>query len=345
MFGSEMIDIVISLIFVYLLLSLICSALREGIETWLKQRAIYLERGIRELLHDRTGEGLTKTLYTHPLIFSLYQGDYQPDETKVSKFLPARSNLPAYIPSRSFAMALLDIVAHGPVVTEATAALPTPVQPTLGEIRDTVAKIENPYVERALLSAIDSAQGRFDQALANIEAWYDSTMERVSGWYKRQTQIILFCVGLILTILLNVNTITIAQSVAQDDTLRQMIVAQVQVLAHESGSTPQKADFDQAYEKLNQLSLPIGWSNGWRGIRSGTQAAGLWDYLFVPLLGWLMTAFAISFGAPFWFDLLNKFMVIRSTIKPQGKSPPEGLKDSRPPETDRALDRTPLPTG
>lgn len=333
MFGSEMIDIVISLIFIYLLLSLICSALRENIETWLKQRAVYLERGIRELLHDQAGEGLTKTLYTHPLIFSLYQGDYKPDETKAGKFLPTRSNLPTYIPSRSFAMALLDIVAHGPVATESAAAQPTPARPTLGEIRDTVAKIENPYVERALMVAIDSAQGRFDQALANIETWYDSTMERVSGWYKRQTQIILFCFGLVLTILLNVNTITIAQALARDDTLREVVAAEAQALAHESGSTPQKANFDQAYEKLNQLSLPIGWSNGWLGVRSGTQAAGLWDYLFVPLLGWLMTAFAISFGAPFWFDLLNKFMVIRSTIKPQGKSPPEASKDSQQPET------------
>ena len=138
MFGSEMIDIVISLIFVYLLLSLICSALREGIETWLKQRAVYLERGIRELLHDRTGKGLTKTLYTHPLIFSLFQGDYEPDQTKKKKFLPVRSNLPTYIPSRNFAMALLDIIAHGPV-TAASTNPPPPAPPTLAEIRDTVA--------------------------------------------------------------------------------------------------------------------------------------------------------------------------------------------------------------
>jgi hypothetical protein len=330
MFGSEMIDIVISLIFVYLLLSLICSSVRESIEGWLKQRAVYLERGIRELLHDKTREGLTKTLYTHPLIYSLYQGEYKPDETKVGKFLPARSSLPTYIPSRSFAMALLDIVAHGPVATDPTAQ-PTPARPTLDEIRDTVAKMDNPYVGRALLSAIDSAQGKFDQALANIEVWYDSTMERVSGWYKRQTQVILFCVGLILTILLNVNTITIAQALAQDDTLREVVIAQAQALAHESGSTPQNADFRQSYERLNQLSLPIGWSNGWPGAQQESQ--GLWNYLFVPILGWLMTAFAISFGAPFWFDLLNKFMVIRSTIKPQEKSQPEASKDRQQPET------------
>jgi hypothetical protein len=45
------------------------------------------------------------------------------------------------------------------------------------------------------------------------------------------------------------------------------------------------------------------------------------------LPGWLLTGMAISLGAPFWFDLLNKFMVVRSTIKPQEKSQTEPSKD------------------
>ena len=44
-------------------------------------------------------------------------------------------------------------------------------------------------------------------------------------------------------------------------------------------------------------------------------------------LGWLLTALAVSMGAPFWFDLLNKFIVIRSTVKPKEKSPEEKSKD------------------
>jgi len=51
--------------------------------------------------------------------------------------------------------------------------------------------------------------------------------------------------------------------------------------------------------------------------------------LIKHLLGWLLTAGAISLGAPFWFDLLNKFMVIRSTVKPFEKSQPEGSEDRR----------------
>jgi hypothetical protein len=45
------------------------------------------------------------------------------------------------------------------------------------------------------------------------------------------------------------------------------------------------------------------------------------------LPGWLLTALAITLGAPFWFDLLNKIMVIRSTVKPHEKSPEESSED------------------
>jgi len=47
----------------------------------------------------------------------------------------------------------------------------------------------------------------------------------------------------------------------------------------------------------------------------------------VRILGWLVTALALSLGAPFWFDLLNKFIVVRSTVKPKEKSPEEQSKD------------------
>ena len=43
--------------------------------------------------------------------------------------------------------------------------------------------------------------------------------------------------------------------------------------------------------------------------------------------GWLITALATTFGAPFWFDLLNRMMVIRSTVKPKEKSPDEPAVD------------------
>ena len=53
----------------------------------------------------------------------------------------------------------------------------------------------------------------------------------------------------------------------------------------------------------------------------------------LKLVGILVTGFAISQGAPFWFDLLNKFMVIRSTVKPAEKSGEQPSKDRATPNT------------
>jgi hypothetical protein len=52
--------------------------------------------------------------------------------------------------------------------------------------------------------------------------------------------------------------------------------------------------------------------------------------VIAPLFGWLATAMAVSLGAPFWFDVLNKVMVIRSTVKPHEKSGDEGSEDRQP---------------
>src|SRR5882762_8767105 len=98
MLGSSIIDIAIGLIFVYLLLSLICSAANEVIERFSKKRAKDLEKGLSEMLRDPT---LVEDLYKHPLIYSLFPKPYK----------PGAANLPSYIPARNFALALMDIAA------------------------------------------------------------------------------------------------------------------------------------------------------------------------------------------------------------------------------------------
>src|SRR5258706_12261124 len=96
MLGSSIVDVAIGLIFVYLLLSLICSAANETIERFSKKRTKDLERGLKEML----GNGdLVKRLYEHPLISSLFPDPYKTDG----------ANLPSYIPARNFALALMDI--------------------------------------------------------------------------------------------------------------------------------------------------------------------------------------------------------------------------------------------
>jgi len=366
MFGSSVLDIAIGLVFMYLLLSLICTAVQEGLEGWLKVRAVDLERGIRELLQDQDGTGLTTELYDHPLINGLFRGDYAPAKQLSgkpggpSRRLRLGTDLPSYIPSANFALALLDIAARGPISTNTknqqnkqgqalpggqAAASPQPASQQsvadsnapildLNQVRKSIASINNRPVQRALLTAIDTATGDLAKAQVSVEAWYNSAMDRVSGWYKRRTQLVLFALGLIVAIAANANSFTVAEGLSRDKSLRDAVVAEAQATA--SRPTAPAANAHEQVADLDKLRLPIGWSDveflaPWdEKFAAGKycvpqrpcSASYYWlTYVILPILGWLMTAIALSLGAPFWFDVLNKIMRVRSTVKPKEKGP------------------------
>jgi len=321
MFGSQILEVAIGVIFIYLLASIICTAIREGVESWMQARASYLEHAIRELLHDRSGTGLASALYSHPLIYGLFSGEYKPSDAKKALGLTRGGNLPTYIPSRSFAVALMDIAARG-AQTDAVSADPNAPPISLDSIRANIANLQNHAVQRVLLSAIDAAQGDINKLQTNLEAWFDSAMDRISGRYKKLTQQILFVIGLLVAVGLNIDSLRLADYLYRNDAARAATVAQAQVAATDTGYTQHK--YDQAKGDLEALHLPIGWQGNW--VFANPMTYGWWAFTG-PLLGWLFTAFAATLGAPFWFDMLNKVMVIRSTVKPHEKSPEEASED------------------
>src|SRR5262249_47579485 len=92
-------------------------------------------------------------------------------------------------------------------------------------------------------------------------------------------------------------------------------------------------NYEEAKKDLDSINVPIGWAAGWGAPMRGSEpgAEKVWNRWFAPFLGWLLTALAATLGAPFWFDMLNKVMVIRSTVKPHEKSPEEASEDRQQP--------------
>jgi hypothetical protein len=336
MFGSEILEVAVGLFFVYLILSLVSSAVREWIESMTKSRATDLARGVALLLQNPK---LTEAVYNHPLVGGLYEGEYQPPEQGFRLF-PGRSKLPSYIPAGNFALALMDIVVRGTDYSDRDSAGPDTPFLSLASVRDSVGSIPDPWVRRAILTAVDRAEGDFTRAQANLEAWYNSAMDRVSGTYKRRTQLYLLMIGLGMTIVMNVNTLAVAEHLYRNDTAREVIVARAESATAEPGGAQGAgplagASVEQLTAELDSLDLPIGWKVGWPGVAprhpdaTSREAIYWWERALSPLLGWLLTAFAVSLGAPFWFDMLNKFMVVRSTVKPHEKSGEEGSEDRK----------------
>jgi hypothetical protein len=117
---------------------------------------------------------------------------------------------------------------------------------------------------------------------------------------------------------MNLDAITITQSLATDPALRSVLIAEAE--AASKADTSQQVDasarFKDARAKLSQLGLPIGWSeeDPVRALPSGVKPWGM------KLLGLLLTALATSLGAPFWFDLLKRVMLVRAGLNPDDDS-------------------------
>jgi hypothetical protein len=334
MFGSTILEVAIGLLFVYLLLSLLCSAVGEYIEAKFNNRAKYLKEGITLLLNDTAGGGvdLAAQLYAHGLVRPFYR-----DGTK----------LPSYIPARTFALALWNIASTA-AAEDGSGSAASGVTVDLKAVRTAVAtKLPNQELRTALLTLIDEAQGDIEKARRNIEEWYDGMMDRVSGWYKRRTTVLMLLLGFLVAAVVNADTINIANTLARDGALRSSLVAAAEQristplsTTTTAGRTADEVDaqatrnLQSAHDAVNALGLPIGWTRATPTNKDDRRRVpDTFGDFFLKLVGILVTGFAISQGAPFWFDVLNKFMIVRSTVKPSEKSGEQPSKDRPSPKT------------
>ena len=369
MFGSVVLDVAIGMAFVYLLLSLIASVMQEMLSAFMQLRPANLERGLRSLFSgDSLGAemDLVNSIYDHGLVRGLYSDPQMDSDVMPGRFrrmmdavrllarrligispdrpLTIQANpllLPAYIPSRTFALALIDILnANKAMGEEAMRSITKTLAEHNWIYRDNKAG-------QALFALAIDAKGDVAAFQRNLEQWYNDAMDRVSGWYKRYTQRVLIVLGLLLAIVFNVSSVRVARTLWLDRDARQTMVnaagnyaKEHPAAANEAATTePEKADLGKLRQQLQSnvdvfsevttsSLLPVGWKHSWgdyvslyKADRKGAALSAL-----TLLAGWFVTALAISFGAPFWFDTLNRFMVVRSTVKPQEKSKTEVAK-------------------
>lgn len=299
MLGSSILDVAIGMAFIYLLLSLIVTAANELIAAWAGARGKHLIAGIASLL---SGD-LVAEVYQHPLV----------------KSLSASGKLPSYIPSRTFALALLDTISGG------NGKLPTAV----AGVQAMIDNLPDSELKKSLNVLLSEAGNDVEKFKTGVEVWFNNSMDRVSGWYKRKTQYVLFGLALGVTCVFNVDSIGLANRLSHDVSLRAALVSRAEAAAKKTVPTANSTeadirrandDLDAATDRLRELELPIGWTNNPFG---GTDPL-LWR-IVRPIGGWLLTTLAISLGAPFWFDILNKIINVRNT----GKAPEEEAKDPK----------------
>ncbi|ANL68591.1 hypothetical protein AMC82_PC00027 (plasmid) [Rhizobium phaseoli] len=287
MFGSHVLDVVIGLIFIFMSVSLATTAITEAIASTLKLRHRTLRSGVQALLNDKDFTGLALQIYNEALVNPLSSG--------LAKSAATVSTIPAYIQSTRFAESLVRVVSAGEKE---------------GSLSEAVNAIQDQQLREALSALLQKARGSQEEFERQIAKWFDDTMDRVSGWYKRKTQLIGFLVALFISIIFNADAIHAGASLFQATNLQAQLA---------SNDMPTAA---QAAKTLSTMSL-IGWEN-----QPDLLAAGI-PTIAMTLAGWLMVAAASLLGAPFWFDTLQRIARISGTGPAQrtseepSKTPPD----------------------
>jgi hypothetical protein len=281
LFNSTVLDVAIGLIFVYLLLGILCTTVNEWISGILGARAKNLQQGISGLLDSQSLGNIPflDAFYQHPLISGMMRD----------------GNHPSYLASRAFATAIMDLV---------TPTISGPI--TLPNLVDGINALPPGDVKKALAALLSNADGDLTKAQKNIEHWFDDTMDRVSGWYKRTTQIWTIVIAVFLTVLANADTINIARRLWVDPTVRNAVVEQAKQVAQTPLPTggPSSGNTTLIATDSKVLGNMLGWT--------GDSVPADPEAWFERFLGWLFTAIAVSLGAPFWFDTLNRFVNLRN---------------------------------
>jgi len=303
---GPVLDVAIGLMFIYLLLSLVATAAQETFAGLLNKRGVELEKGLRSLLAG-TDTAFFQGIWDHSLVRDKDAG-----------------GRPSYVSTTSFSTAVLDTLMDGKA------------KPVLADVNKAIGDLPEGRAKQALTALSREAGNDLEALQHGIEHWFDSAMNRVSGAYKRWTQVFALLFGMLIAVSMNVNSFEIARVLYLDKPMRDAVVGQATAQMANFAPNADPADVEKRAEAakkvVDSLGLPIGWttpatvpacckneSEFWKPICSRVFGGGLMGFVTL-ILGWIVTAFAVSLGAPFWFDTLQSVINIRNA----GAKPPTG---------------------
>ena len=190
--------------------------------------------------------------------------------------------------------------------------------------------------ESKIKTGASSVNGEIEQLQTEIETWFNNGMTRASGVYRRNVKGVGLLIGLAIAFTLNADTFYMFQRLSTDPAIRSSIIQAAEQMEVRGITTPEQlaadTEIDQLSERLSEqmgsdlravgeaveetladYPLPIGRT---AAVLSAQKAAEQnWPVPFIPqrLVGWSITALALSMGASFWFDLLRKVTSVRAS--------------------------------
>lgn len=291
---DAILEVATGLVLIWLIISMATSQVQEAIIEMINLRTTFLEKRLEEMFKDPT---MVEQFYQHPLIEPLY-----------TKTILGKKRKPTNIPNPIFAKAAVDIFLNAGKTQNDIPAGTMSLAVMKQSMADSLKYIDNKNhifarTIKYLIPKLDEETTDVETKLAeyrgNVETWFDTNMGQATKLYRKYASLIALALGFVIALFFNVDSVAIVNQLWRDPTLRQAIVAQ-------AGNINPEESFSVTgiQDKLNELSLPVGWNDK-------TTPQDL-EGLSLKVLGIFLSGTAASLGAPFWFDILNKMLGIKS---------------------------------
>ena len=324
----NILEIIIGLVFVMLLFSLLATTLMETIAGVFGLRGEHLKKAIKHILaHEGNDQ-----------VFNEFQdNEFYKQLCAKKSWSPTKYRPPSYVSASSFWLILSStlfkdtdnnlskmrarvmqlseenkiseylkkILLH--LINESENE--DFVRRQVDKVKASVTFLQNEEVKKQIISYAEGVEQKVTLFKDNVGLWYDSVMERASGWYKRQTQYILLALGLAIAVAFNADAIQIYQQLSSNPELAIQIANAAENYVEKNPDISVKPELEKLItQEIEAIRSPLG--IGWDLVNLNTMSAIDW---VVKVLGWVITAFSVTLGAPFWFDLLKKLVNVRNT--------------------------------
>ncbi|MDJ0745023.1 MAG: hypothetical protein QNJ32_16910 [Xenococcaceae cyanobacterium MO_167.B27] len=194
-------------------------------------------------------------------------------------------------------------------------------------------KLELTAIARKVINRFEKKQDQLKALDREIQSWFNTSMEYASEIYRRNQVVYSRVLALIVVLMFNIDTVNIIDNLSKAEVLSSTLSNTVmEVMTSNSGMTScsQVNDQSQFQNCMSNIqtelataldgidTLPIGWNLYDRQEEQFTffKASNTTPLnppnIVKAVIGWTISAIAISMGAPFWYSILNNLINIKS---------------------------------
>lgn len=295
-----MLEVIVGMIFTFMLLSLLGTTFNELVSAWRGWRGFYLEEALKRLLEYKDNPAVFEKFKKNPMFRQLMQ-----------HAAPLRvSQAPAYLSAQNFSSILSNVLKKKDSFLKSADDFFDGL-PADSQLRQVLEQFK------------EEGHTSVEAFKARLQTWFDDVMYQASGWYKRHLQFVTFFVGLGIAVVLNADSFQIYSHLSTNANARTELAAAANAFANSRDTLATQTVPANQNLSGGQVAHGIQTAANDPELRTAYNILGLgWSMddvvvnykcWLLRLLGWLITALAISLGAPFWFDVLKKIITIQST--------------------------------